>query len=102
LANLLSNEDIVPPYAWSYDNQGLESEAVQHYNAALTGDLVEKDHFEALFGLASTLRSLGKYHEAAVRFEKACTHFPNAKEAMPFYAMRCITLESIKTRLRCC
>jgi len=73
--------------AWSYDNQGLESEAVQHYNAALTGDLGEKDHFEALFGLASTLRSLGKYHEAAVRFEKACTLFPNAKEAMPFYAM---------------
>lgn len=73
--------------AWSYDNQGLESEAAQHDNAALTGGLGEKDHFEALFGLASTLRSLGKYHEAAVWFEKACTHFPNAKEAMPFYAM---------------
>ncbi|MEZ9056553.1 tol-pal system YbgF family protein [Vibrio pelagius] len=40
-----------------------------------------------LLSLASTLRSLGKYHEAAVWFEKACTLFPNTKEAMPFYAM---------------
>ncbi|MEZ8820308.1 tetratricopeptide repeat protein [Vibrio sp. 10N.222.54.A1] len=65
----------------------LSQEAVQHDNAARTDDLGEKDHFEALFGLASTLISLGKDHEAAVWFEKACTLFPNAKEAMPFYAM---------------
>ncbi|EHW0654665.1 tetratricopeptide repeat protein [Vibrio parahaemolyticus] len=91
LTRLLSNEDIAPQarlhIAWSYDNQGLESEAVQHYNAALAGDLDENDHFEALFGLASTYRSLSNYHDAAALFEKTRALFPNAKEVMPFYAM---------------
>lgn len=73
--------------AWSYDNQGLESQAVQHYHAALAGELEATERFDALFGLASTLRSLGQYQETAVWFEKTLALFPDCREVKPFYAM---------------
>ncbi|MBG0755605.1 tetratricopeptide repeat protein [Vibrio cidicii] len=91
LTALLCNEALAPQahlhIAWSYDNQGLESEAIEHYNAALAGNLDTQEQFDALFGLASTLRSLGKYHDAATWFEKTRTLYPNAHEVTPFYAM---------------
>ena len=47
--------------SWSYDSQGSEREAVEHYELALSGELSLEDRFDALLGLASTLRSLGQY-----------------------------------------
>ncbi|HAS8545511.1 TPA: tetratricopeptide repeat protein [Vibrio vulnificus] len=73
--------------AWSYDNQGLESQAVPHYLAAIQGNLTGDDRFEALFGLASTLRSLGDYQDALNWFEKTLQEFPERREVMPFYAI---------------
>ena len=73
--------------AWSYDNEGLEQEAVHHYESALSGNLSEADKFDALFGLASTLRSLGRYDEALRHFEDLIEEFPHSKSVLPFYAM---------------
>ena len=73
--------------AWSYDNEGKEQQAVPHYESALLGPLTEKERFDALFGLASTLRSLGQYEKALDYFEQTLAQFPDAIEAQPFYAM---------------
>ena len=74
-------------FAWSYDNQGKAKEAVAHYRLAIEEDLSEVDRFEALFGLASTLRSLGSYDEALTFFEQTIVLYPEAQEVQPFYAM---------------
>ncbi|MGB2521621.1 hypothetical protein AYI83_19140 [Shewanella algae] len=73
--------------AWSYDNQGYESDAVVHYEAALSIGLEADELFDAIFGLASTLRSLGEYSEALALFERAVVSFPEKVEVKPFYAM---------------
>ncbi|WP_338592251.1 tetratricopeptide repeat protein [Shewanella khirikhana] len=74
--------------AWSYDNEGREAEAVQHYEAALSsGALTSIERFDALFGLASTFRSLGQYATALEYFEQTVREYPEHLEAKPFYAM---------------
>ncbi|MEJ2766858.1 tetratricopeptide repeat protein [Photobacterium sp. MCCC 1A19761] len=91
LETLLANDELKAKahlhIAWSYDNQGFESAAVPHYHAALSGELDATERFDALFGLASTLRSLGEYQEAIVWFEKTLALYPDAREVLPFYAM---------------
>ena len=73
--------------AWSYDSQGSEREAVEHYELALSGELSLEDRFDALLGLASTLRSLGQYQKALTFFEQAVSEYPSAKQILPFYSM---------------
>lgn len=73
--------------AWSYDKEGNEQEAISHYLSALNGSLSEEDRFDALFGLASTYRSVGRYHEGLQYFEQALAEYPDSIEVKPFYAM---------------
>lgn len=73
--------------AWSYDNEGKEQNAALHYERALQGTLPESDRFDAMFGLASTLRCLGKYDQALDYFKQTITEYPDAIEVQPFYAM---------------
>lgn len=91
LTALLSNESYSAKahlhIAWSYDNEGKEQEAIDHYLLSLSGLLSSVERFDALFGLASTYRSLGMYSEALGYFEKTLGEYPNAIEVQPFYAM---------------
>lgn len=91
LFSLLSNKDWMAQahlqIAWSFDVEGRELDAVFHYQSALTGGLLSLDRYDALFGLASTLRSLGRYSDALTYFEQALSEYPNAIEIQPFYAM---------------
>ncbi|MCG9640907.1 tetratricopeptide repeat protein [Vibrio sp. Isolate34] len=73
--------------AWSYDNQGKEQEAIEHYLLSLLGELTSTERFDALFGLASTYRSLGLYVEALSYFEQTMAEYPESLEVQPFYAM---------------
>ena len=73
--------------AFTFDNEGKEEEAIIHYETALAGELSSSDRFEGLLGLASTLRSLGRYQDALVYFEKLGLDYPNALEYQPFHAM---------------
>ena len=73
LATLLIDENYAAKahlqIAWSYDNQGKEQQAIEHYLLSLLGELTSTERFDALFGLASTYRSLGLYAEALGYFE---------------------------------
>lgn len=73
--------------AWSYDKEGLEQAAIEHYQLALSGTLSLVERFDVLFGLASTYRSLGFYLEALTYFERVISEYPKSIEVTPFYAM---------------
>ncbi|WP_153446581.1 tetratricopeptide repeat protein [Vibrio algicola] len=91
LENLLTNDNYAAKahlqIAWSYDNEGKEQEAIDHYLASLSGALSSTERFDALFGLASTYRSLGVYDEALSYFEQTLDEYPDSIEVKPFYAM---------------
>ncbi|KAB7893273.1 tetratricopeptide repeat protein [Rouxiella silvae] len=73
--------------AWSYDNQGLESDALGYYTKALKEDLSKEDHFEAKFGLACTYRCLNFFEEAELLFESLISDYPERKEVIPYFAL---------------
>ncbi len=73
--------------AWSYDSEGKEEEAVPHYKESLKGDLSKVDRFDALLGLASTLRCLGHFDEALPYFETVHEEYPESGAVKPFFAM---------------
>ncbi|MDW4526010.1 tetratricopeptide repeat protein [Rossellomorea marisflavi] len=50
--------------AWSHDASGLEEEAVEYYEKALTYGLDEEESIGAYTGLGSTYRALGKYEKS--------------------------------------
>lgn len=91
LESLLNNDDYAAKahlqIAWSYDNEGKEQEAIGHYLSSLSGILSATERFDALFGLASTYRSLGNYSEALSYFEQTMSEYPDSIEVQPFYAM---------------
>lgn len=91
LATLLSDENLAAKahlqIAWSYDNQGKEQQAIEHYVLSLQGKLSSVERFDALFGLACTYRSLGQYTEALSYFERTMSEYPQSLEVQPFYAM---------------
>ncbi|KDM91709.1 tetratricopeptide repeat protein [Photobacterium galatheae] len=91
LFSLLSNHEYQAKaclqIAWAYDNEGKEQEAITYYESALTGPLSTTERFDAIFGLACTLRSLGRYNDALTYFEQTISEYPDAIEVMPFYAM---------------
>ena len=91
LATLLSDENLAAKahlqIAWSYDNQGKEQQAIEHYVLSLQGKLSSVERFDALFGLACTYRSLGQYTEALSYFEQTMSEYPQSLEVQPFYAM---------------
>ena len=100
LETLLNDEDYAAKahlqIAWSYDNEGKEEEAIGHYLSSLSGTLSSVERFDALFGLASTYRSLGNYSESLVYFEKTISEYPESIEVQPFYAMCLYNLERHK------
>jgi len=91
LETLLNNDNYAAKahlqIAWSYDNEGKEHEAIGHYLSSLSGLLSSTERFDALFGLASTYRSLGMYSEALSYFEQTLNEYPSSIEVQPFYAM---------------
>lgn len=73
--------------AWTLDGLGEESEAVRFYETALSGDLGEDNAIDALLGLGSTLRALGRYREAASILNDAVRRFPNDRALQVFDAL---------------
>ncbi|MEU9604581.1 tetratricopeptide repeat protein [Streptomyces sp. NPDC048057] len=74
--------------AWAHDVLEREAEAVPHYRRALAGDgLTPADRCEALLGLGSTYRVLGRYEEAEATLREAVAEFPDHGGLRAFWAM---------------
>jgi tRNA-Thr(GGU) m(6)t(6)A37 methyltransferase TsaA len=64
-----------------------ENEAVPYYLRALELGLQGRDRRDALLGLASTYRSLGKYEESKKNFEMGIREFPEYRPYQIFLAL---------------
>lgn len=97
LLNLLSSDPNDPmllyQVAWTYDNLGLEAQAVPYYEQALANGLQGEDRQGAMLGLGSTYRTLAHYDKAAALFKQAIQDYPKAREFKVFYAMVLYNLE---------
>jgi tetratricopeptide (TPR) repeat protein len=73
--------------AWIHDKLGLEAEAVPYYEKALGGGLEGEDLHDALLGLGSTYRALGRYDEAMHTLDRAVSELPASRDLEVFRAM---------------
>ncbi|HEU4894505.1 MAG TPA: tetratricopeptide repeat protein [Acidimicrobiia bacterium] len=73
--------------AWAHDRLGLESEAVPYYEAAIRLGLEDSDRKDALLGLGSTYRTLGRYEEALSTLDRGVAEFPDHGGMSVFRAM---------------
>jgi tetratricopeptide (TPR) repeat protein len=65
--------------ACTYDPQGLEDDAIPHYEQAIELGLVGEDLRGALLGLGSSYRCLERFDDAARVLQKGAASFPDAK-----------------------
>ena len=73
--------------AWVHDSMGLEEEAVEHYEAAIAGELTAEELRGALLGLGSTYRTLGRDEDSDRTFRAAIERFPDFAALRAFHAM---------------
>ncbi|HEU4318459.1 MAG TPA: tetratricopeptide repeat protein [Acidimicrobiia bacterium] len=73
--------------AWAHDRLGLETEAIPFYEHAIDLGLAGEDLQDALLGLGSTYRSIGRYPEALRTLDRGVAEFPNDQGMKIFHAM---------------
>lgn len=73
--------------AWAHDRLGLETEAAPFYERAIELGLAGKDLNDALLGLGSTYRAVGRYEEALRTLGLGVAEFPNDQGMKIFHAM---------------
>jgi predicted Zn-dependent protease len=73
--------------AWVHDSIGYEAEAVEHYEAAIAGELSDDELRGALLGLGSTYRTLGRDGDSDRILRQGIERFPDFKALRVFHAM---------------
>ena len=73
--------------AWVHDSIGLEDEAVEHYEAAIAGELTDEELRGALLGLGSTYRTLGRDADSDRVLREGIERFPDFPALRAFHAM---------------
>lgn len=73
--------------AAAHDRAGREAEAIPEYEAALRLGLQEETARRALLGLGSSLRNVGRHHEAVAVLEDACSRFDGDPALRSFRAL---------------
>lgn len=73
--------------AWVHDKLGLEGEAVPFYERALEAGLEDEDLHQALLGLGSSYRTLGRYGESLRTLDRGTAEFPHDPAMKVFRAM---------------
>ena len=73
--------------AWTLDRMGAETDAVPHYEQAIALGLPNELLTDALLGLGSTYRTLGRYGDALQTLEKGVRLFPEHRGMEVFRAM---------------
>ena len=71
----------------TYDQQGVEDEAIAFYEHAIQCGLEGADLRGALLGLGSSYRCVERYGDAARTLQKGATTFPEAREFDIFLAL---------------
>ena len=79
--------EIAYQLAWTCDVLGLATEAIPHYERALTLGLAPNDHASALLGLGSTLRATGEFARSAEILRSGQHLFPDHREFDVFLAL---------------
>jgi len=83
-----ADAEIAYQTAWAHDVLGLEAAAVPFYERALAGGgLSPDDRRDALLGLGSTCRTLGRYAEAERTLRRGVDEFPGDAALLTFLAM---------------
>jgi tetratricopeptide (TPR) repeat protein len=72
--------------AMTYDRDGLEAEAIPHYEQAIAAGLSGEALEKALLGLGSSLRNLDRFEESVAVLEDACRRFPDHQAMLVFLA----------------
>ena len=70
--------------AFAHDREGLEAEAIPHYERAIAAGLSGEDLEKALLGLGSSLRNVDRVEESVSVLEDACQRFPD-HQALPVF-----------------
>lgn len=73
--------------AWVHDKLGLETDAVAFYEKALSLGLEGDDLRDALLGLGSTFRAMGRYQEALSTLRRGTELFPDHDGMKVFLAL---------------
>ena len=82
--------------AWAHDKLGLEAEAVPYYEKALELGLGGTDLEDALLGLGSTYRALGRYGQSLDTLTRGVETFPDARGMQVFRAMALYNADQAK------
>ena len=86
-AELPDDPHVAVQTAWVHDSLGFEEEAVEHYEAALAGDLSDDELRAAFLGLGSTYRALGRDGDSDRTFQAGIDRFPDFRPLRVFQAM---------------
>jgi tetratricopeptide (TPR) repeat protein len=70
--------------AFAFDREGLEAEAIPHYERAIEAGLPDKLLAKAMLGLGSSLRNVDRNDEAGRVLEDAVRRFPEDR-ALPVF-----------------
>ena len=92
-AELPDDARVAVQTAWVHDSLGYEEEAVEHYEAAIAGELSDDELRGALLGLASTYRTLGRDEESDRTFRRGIERFPDFRPLRIFHAMLLYNLD---------
>ena len=70
--------------AVAYDREGLEAEAIPHYERAIAAGLEDEQLAKAMLGLGSSLRNVERFEESVSVLEDAVRRFPD-HQALPVF-----------------
>jgi tetratricopeptide (TPR) repeat protein len=99
-AELPADPQVAVQTAWVHDSMGLEEEAVEHYRAAIGGDLSDEELRGVLLGLGSTYRALGRDAESDEIFRRGIERFPDFAALRVFQAMTLYNLGRSREAVR--
>ena len=72
--------------AFAYDREGLEAEAIPHYERAIAAGLGDEQLAKAMLGLGSSLRNVDRFDESVTVLEDAVARFPDDRSLPVFLA----------------
>src|SRR5689334_4864770 len=83
----MSQADEAYRSACAHDQRGEEAEAIPDYERALALGLPPEERWQALLGLGSSLRNVGRHEESVRLLRAAVAEFPDQAALQAFLAL---------------